>query len=255
MEKKLGNRTYKHGSKIPCPECGQPMDKRSKRCRACFSKGTVCPNCGGPKSSVSKQCSACYGHGPKNTRYDTCPNCGARKVASNKLCFSCTHQRPEPEPATGIKKTKFVPLETPSHEWLLQFTGFFLGDGCVTGSGKSARLVLAINQRADSRILMEDIVEKLGGTLYEYEVTQTAAKSKRQCRWGISGWSRCLPVINMMLDHAILPARKFKELRLAKEWCEWRLNYSSFLGEEGRRINKDYAKRLSEAKVFKVHLG
>ena len=228
-----------------------------KQYRAPRRKKTICPICGGIMDHRAKQCRDCWTKGKiPLPRTKTCPKCGEPKTDKGSTCYRCSHtDTQEPELLLGVKKTTFVPLETPSHEWLWQFTGFFLGDGCVTSSGKTARLVLAINQRADSRTLMEDIVEKLGGSLYEYEVSQITTKSKRQCRWSIGGFSRCLPVINMMLDHVILPARKIKELRLAKEWCEWRLNYSSFLGEEGHRITKDYANRLSEIKVFKVHPG
>lgn len=68
---------WKARTKMPCPDCGEPMDRRSTRCLACAngirraggkpSEPCVCPECGGPMSPKATQmCIGCWGKHPRN---------------------------------------------------------------------------------------------------------------------------------------------------------------------------------------------
>lgn len=220
----------------------------------------ICPKCGGWKNETADQCCDCYVSELKSSRseerkarMEPCPRCGELKDKRSEVCAAC-RKYPERvcDKPKGHPRLSEADVPEPPRDWLLQFAGFFVADGCVTnGGGGSPSPCLRVNVRADDSELVEDIVKHLGGS-YSVHDPKTGHNSHPQACWAIYGFSRLLPVIEMLLAVAVLPARKFEQLKIAKEWCEWRLGWGNFLGEEGHRITREYSEQLSAAKDFNV---
>lgn len=218
----------------PCPQCEGLMDARSKLCRNCFA---------------STEQSVRLSKAP-------CPVCGGPMSQRAKTCARCRYPKPRGEIFKGHPRRVDVDFGEIDREWLLQFVGFFLADGCAAYSGTptSYKPLLRINLRADDLPLLYAICGHFGGSVGTFD-PHASAGSNLMAYWQVGGYSRVEPLTGLMLTALVLPARKVKQLHIIKEWCAWRRTWGNFLGKEGHAKVAGFVARLRSSKVFKVPLG
>lgn len=220
---------------------------------------TECPKCGSPKLAKSVICSNCYAANTalrraKGHLYEPCPKCGQDKDVRAKTCRRCY----------GIRSTKhpnprnFAPrpnLGIVTQEWLLEFRGFFLGEGTAglnfckgsTNGLHSVTVELTVTQRADNLPYIQEIANHMGGN-----VRLAKEKGKNQmCYWHLSGLDNCLTVLELLYDPTNLH-RKMEDIALCIEFIKWRKAQPLRLTPETRATAKDYVYRLRSIRDFKV---
>lgn len=216
---------------------------------------TACPKCGKQKLAKSLICSNCYAANSNNKRrghrYDTCPNCNQDKDVRAKLCRRCR----------GIRSTKhpnprnYEPSPNPelvTQDWLLEFRGFFLGEGtatiyCTNTKNKTtAQVSLSISQRADNIAYMQEIQTRLGGKIYI-----TSEGRNPISRWHLRGLDNCLTVLELLYSPANTHL-KMQDIAICIEFIKWRQSVPFKLSEENRAIAINYVEHLRSIRDFKV---
>lgn len=181
----------------------------------------TCPICG---VSITDDAGYCRKHSNitrGNPDGYICPVCGGRKARiESKVCINCRDSQPYESRVNGWKRQGEE--LTADRDWLLQFVGLFVGEGSATmqktnKGGVSARLTVAL--RSDDKAVLEDVHQKLGGVIY-----QDNHGKNPQTRWQISRTHDVLDACNLILDHAVLPAKKLREVKIVRDFCIWRLN-------------------------------
>lgn len=219
---------------------------------------TECPKCGSPKLAKSLICSNCYAangalRSPGAHRYEPCPKCGQDKDVRAKTCRRCY----------GIRSTKhpnprnFAPrpnLGLVTSDWLLEFRGFFLGEGTAGiniangPTGKlSASVQLGVTQRADNLPYIHQIADRLGGNV---RLVHEEGRNP-MCFWQLTGLDNCLTVLKLLYDPTNLH-RKMEDIALCIEFIEWRKAQPLRLTSETRAIALDFVRRLRSIRDFKV---
>lgn len=109
--------------------------------------------------------------------------------------------------------------------WAAEFRGFFYADGYagldLKQNGNISPIML-ITQRADSRIVLADIQDKLGGKLTYVSATPVRSNTRYtanpQWKWRVCSWSVCKAVIEATdLVDGLLPARKRLDLEIFRD--------------------------------------
>lgn len=219
---------------------------------------TECPKCGSPKLAKSLICSNCYAANtalrrPQSHRYEPCPRCGKDKDVRARTCRRCY----------GIRSTKhpnprnFAPspnLEIVTRDWLLEFKGFFLGEGTAgiyfrksSGGLYSATVQLTISQRADNLPYMQEIANHVGGKVHLVKEEDR----NQMCHWKLSHADNCLTVLELLYDPANLH-RKMEDIALCIEFIKWRKTQPHKLTPEARATIESYVYRLRSIRDFKV---
>lgn len=225
-----------------CVVCGKNIEHqnlRVPRCRTCHHARLTCPECGGPKFKRSKLCGVCSKH-PNATGqpapYELC-QCGGWKKQGAKLCTLC-----QSESSAFFLSTE-VPPELPDREWMIAFTHFFLADGSVGTNQSSSRMprpILHVSQKATHAACLQEICERLGGGVY---LNKTKGYDP-QHRWHYSrGVIQTLALVKAMIDAVVLEHPKADELRLVRDWLQWRLTFGAPGPDEVKQA-LDYKRQL-----------
>jgi len=136
---------------------------------------------------------------------------------------------------------------------MLQFAGLFMGEGTVSlhprNQGTSVGVKFSMSLRADDFALMDDIYEKLGGVVY---TSQDAPRLNPILRWCLTGLDDVEWLLRQLIEVAIIPAKKLRDVRLCLEFIEWRKSVPYRLTPENRAIAFGFVERLRSIRVFKV---
>lgn len=151
----------------------------------------------------------------KHHRTNNCPNCGKKKDYRSALCIECGRKT-----NSGFKSELLTP------EWCYAFTGIFMGEGSIgihydKRSGGSYHVRAQIKLRADDFELMNDIHNRLGGTLYN---EKARGNSKPIITWATTDTGQVNGLCDLLLSHNILPAKKMRDVSIVKEFCTWRMS-------------------------------
>ena len=146
--------------------------------------------------------------------------------------------------------------------WALEFGGYFMADGCLylsrhyyTKGGRWMYQPQArINQRADSRPLLETIQAKLGGHIRDYKGVPGSAKGKvYQCNptscWTTSS-HECMERVLGLLDYLVLPHAKLAQAGVMREYLDYRSQFGQRHGDEARDRIHQFWQELRELKRY-----
>lgn len=197
------------------------------------------------------------------SRYkDTCPQCGGEKDATAKVCRSCyTGGEPRSYPERHPRRADWPHLpnspEPPDFSsvdpgWLKAFAGFFMADGYVgitkRDGGKYYNAALSLSLRADDKPLLDDVANRLGGTVRIAPPHQEHRGSV--AHWHIGGLERVAAFCRLFLT-CPLPAKKVRDAQLVLEFIEWRLACPWNWDDNMRAIGADFHQRLRDIRSFK----
>lgn len=240
-----------------CPSCGQKKQVTSKLCRRCFwhpQSDFVCPSCGGHKVAASKVCLKCYYSStfPRRVK-EPCPQCGRPKLKEAQLCMSCRRQRNDLPELPG-KDVQRQSLKSPdwdhiTPQFLHQFLGLFLGEGCMRFKMNkigTISLSMQIKLRADDLPALEYIQKYLGGST---AVNNRASnRGNPEARWNLAKQSDIQDLLIALEPLLLIPMKKTQELRLALEYIRWR-EVQPYHGLD-RNVCHQYHERLMELRRY-----
>ena len=177
-----------------------------------------------------------YKHHPTNT----CPSCGKNKDYRSALCQEC-----------GRKTNSGFKAELLTREWCIAFTALFMGEGSIgiqfdKRSGGSYHVRAQIKLRADDNLLMEDIYNRLGGTLYN---EPARGNSNPIITWATTDTAQVNGLCDLLIAHNILPAKKMRDVSIVKEFCGWRM--SQPFRVEDWSYGADLRDKLLSCRAFK----
>jgi hypothetical protein len=213
----------------------------------------ICPKCGGKKYYRSPMCWSCRNPNPKLSHHhkEPCPKCGRPKLVSSVICKACVsgtnvvlaeqrpvHRKPLPSPD----------WEKASHDFLVQFTGIFMGEGCISAKKTSVgtmHIRMAIKLRADDIECLKLIQSVLGGSL----ASRQRSGSSPQAEWTISNASDIRPLLEAMKSTVVIPMKKAREFDIALAYFKWRDSVE--FHHLDRDMVDEFVSQLSAAKKFK----
>lgn len=240
-----------------CPICNQRKTVTSKLCRHCVRRPKldfVCPSCGGRKTANSKLCLKCHYSSTVPRRIKVpCPQCGRPKLKEAQLCMSCRRQRDDlPElPGKNIQREslKGPDWDSITPQFLHQFLGLFLGEGCMRFKMNkigTIALSMQIKLRADDLSALEYIQKHLGGST---AVNNRAGnRGNPEARWGLYQQSDIYDLLVALEPLFSIPMKKTQELRLALEYIRWR--EAQLFHSLDRDICRQYHERLIELRRY-----
>lgn len=150
---------------------------------------------------------------------------------------------------------KISNLDHISEQWWSEFRGFFYGEGTITlryGTHGNMSFAIRILLRDDDQLVLQDIHQKLGGSFLWHTPVQKSRKSNPHCVWYITGLGKMLPVLEH-LEQGLLPAKKKRDVVIAKDFCQWRLSLPKQLTEEEKVIADQFVQKLHDIKVYKAY--
>ncbi len=187
----------------------------------------ACPKCGRRKYHRSKLCVKCRSEErpprPSKHQKDTC-ECGRPKLVTSQKCRSCATGR-DIELAMYRGRNK-ADLPSPawdavSRDWLVQFVGIFLSEGCVhtrLSPGGTLSLSLAIKLRDDDSGALYAIQAVLGGSVKHYG----PKVSKPQATWTMTKKDDIRALLEAMQAAVVVPMRKATQFEIALQYLRWR---------------------------------
>lgn len=190
----------------------------------------TCPDCGSLKKKGSIRCRQCsYKVMDKMRLAKICPSCGGAKAKNAILCFKCAK----------VKNPSVNP-DLITDAWGYGFYGLFISEGTAGlnldhRSGGSIHARLSIHLRADDRNLLVDVAEKLGGKVHDEHRSEDR---NPMVVWVATNTEQVYDICQLLIKHAILPAKKLREIRLVSEFCQWRLE------QPYKRVDWAYAHEL-----------
>ena len=136
-------------------------------------------------------------------------------------------------------------MKTISENWLATFTGLFFGEGCADiqrhhkkGKGEFFRPRLRMQLRADDKALLDEIQDKLGGTLNFTE--NDGQRSKPSYQWQLSNKEEVVWTCDLLLKSE-WPSKKMAQIRLVREAAALRAGRLGHLTDGERlRLNELY---------------
>lgn len=237
-----------------CPSCGEKKSVTAKVCRRCYwrpKSDSVCPSCGGSKRPSSKICLKCHysSSSPRRIK-EPCPQCGRPKLKEAQLCMSCRRHRDDLPELPG-KEAQRETLRRPdwdkiTNQFLHQFLGLFLGEGCVrirVNKVGSLSINLQIKLRSDDFPALEYVQKYLGGSLIVEQ-----HKGNPEARWGLFKQEDVQDLLVALEPLLLIPMRKAQELALTLEYLRWR-ETQPFHGLD-RSVCQDYFDRLTELRRY-----
>jgi predicted RNA-binding Zn-ribbon protein involved in translation (DUF1610 family) len=219
---------------IPCPNCGNLMDARSKRCAVCSSAQT-----------------------DSKGRHVPCPGCGNPMTPRAKLCRACTHRARERqvEPLTRTWWGVIPDYSAIPADFLYTFTGFFTAEGHVAISvGKSQTTVVsAMGLRRDDAAVLQLAQQTFGGS-FRYALAPHNASgyvSQPQAFWYLQGLGKNLIFLSLLLKYsAAFSAKKRRDAEIVLEYIRWRMARPQRLTPEDRVVMAAYGERLKQSRQY-----
>ena len=141
--------------------------------------------------------------------------------------------------------------------WLIEFRGFFYGEGCASVNAQSSgrRLQyqprLAVSLREDDVEVVLDLQEHLGGNVVRWhrETRPDYPNTRPSANWQLVGFSKLANLLPLLLA-GVLPAKKRKDLEILNEMCQVRLTMPFNLTDEHSKEMSRYYEALRSIKRY-----
>ena len=150
--------------------------------------------------------------------------------------------------------------------WALEFGGYLMADGCIylsrsfyrnaqEGGQWMYRPQISINQRADSRPLLEVIQARLGGHIRDSKGasgrsnTGKLYQSKPTSVWITTSCAATKRIL-ALLDYLSLPHAKMAQAKVMREYLGYRSQFGKRLGDEAREHIHQLYQELRELKRY-----
>lgn len=134
-------------------------------------------------------------------------------------------------------------------EFLLQFIGLFLGEGCVRlhkNKGGTVSVQMAIKLRSDDLPTLKEIHARLGGSVHVSK--PSFRKQNPEATWSIHQQDDIETILRLIRPLITIPMRKVKEIDLAIEFVDWRK--SQPFHNLDREKCDEFLRRIQELRKF-----
>lgn len=152
-----------------------------------------------------------------------------------------------------------LPVFDIPENWILEFRGFFMGDGNASLLAYprkkikvySYRPQFAVRLRSDERPFFDQIVGYLGGFLTEIKPGhRDKYRTNPTTMWARSGWGPCRAILEQVLLGSCLAAKKTRDIDILYEAILYRYTLGGRLGPEGRAKLAEYKGRIEAVRKY-----